>query len=205
MTPTGILELFRAQGALRYDGEGITQLQHAWQCGRLAAAAGAPPELQLAAWLHDLGHLMSGLPGSPTTRGLDDVHEQLGAASLRPLFGDAVAGPVALHVAAKRYLVATRPEYRERLSPDSRRSLALQGGAMDTEQAIAFRALPHADEALRVRAWDDLGKRAEWRPESDEAALAELRALIERVQRDPAPRADPPVQPSVQPPEVRAT
>ena len=39
MTPTGILELFRAQGALRYDGEGITQLQHAWQCGRLAAAA----------------------------------------------------------------------------------------------------------------------------------------------------------------------
>jgi phosphonate degradation associated HDIG domain protein len=186
MTPAHIVDLFRTHGALSYDGEGITQLQHAWQCGRLAAAAGAPPAVQLAAWLHDLGHLMSGLPGSPTTRGIDDVHEQLGAAALRPLFGEAVAGPVALHVAAKRYLVATRPEYRERLSPDSRRSLALQGGAMDREETLAFRALPHAEDALRVRTWDDLGKRAEWRPRDDEAALGELRALIARVQHDAA-------------------
>lgn len=49
LRPESILALFERQGALQYDGEGVTQLQHAWQCGRLAARAGAPPPLQLAA------------------------------------------------------------------------------------------------------------------------------------------------------------
>lgn len=181
MSPKEILDLFRAHGGLAYDGEGITQLQHGWQCGRLAAAAGAAPTLQLAAWLHDLGHLMSGLAGSPTTRGIDDRHEALAAHALRPLFGAAVAEPVALHVEAKRYLVAAQPGYREKLSADSRRSLALQGGPMDGEAALAFRARPWAEEALRVRAWDDRAKRADWQPDSAEAALAELRLLLEQV------------------------
>ncbi len=189
MTPQEILQAFREGGELSYEGEGITQLQHGWQCGQLAAAAGASPALQLAAWLHDLGHMLSGLEGSPTTRGIDDGHERIASDLLRAPFGLSVSEPIALHVRAKRYLVALYPDYRERLSPDAVRSLALQGGPMSVAEASAFRAERFHDDALRVRAWDDLGKRREWQPASTESALQDLDALMRRVLAKPAARS----------------
>lgn len=173
-----IAALYAARGHIAYDGEGITQLQHGWQCARLARQAGAAPALQLAAWLHDLGHLMTDLEGSPTLRGVDDAHEHLGARALAGTFGPAVAQPVALHVPAKRCLVAVRPGYLEALSPDSVRSLALQGGPMTADEAAAFLRQPHARDALRLRAWDDLAKNPLLLPQSDAHALDELRALM---------------------------
>src|SRR5262245_31350969 len=113
-----ILDLYRERGAMEYEGEGVTQIAHAAQCGALARAAGASPELELAAWLHDIGHLLAGLPGTPTLEGIDDHHENRGAAFLIEAFGLGVAEPVRLHVAAKRYLVATNPGYYESLSAD---------------------------------------------------------------------------------------
>lgn len=183
LQPDAILALFERRGALQYEGEGVTQVQHAWQCGRLAARAGATPSLQLAAWLHDLGHLLSDLSGSPTVQGCDDRHEAVAAVLLRPVFGDAVAEPVALHVQAKRCLVATRPGYHDHLSPDSVRSLALQGGPLGVSEAAQFMALPHAQEALRLRAWDDAAKQAAWRPANTMQALDELAALMARHDR----------------------
>jgi len=177
-----ILALFEGKGGLMYDGEGITQLEHAWQCGQLAREAGASPALQLASWLHDVGHLMNGLTGTPTLTGLDDAHESTGATMLRAIWGDAVAEPVRLHVQAKRYLVATVPGYAGKLSPDSVRSLALQGGPMKTLECDEFAADPYADDAKRLRAWDDAGKRHAWFSETTAAALAELRVLMERVE-----------------------
>jgi phosphonate degradation associated HDIG domain protein len=173
-----IAALYAERGHFAYEGEGVTQWQHAWQSARLARLAQAAPALELAAWLHDLGHLMSGLAGTPTLDGVDDRHEEVAARALRPLFGDAVAAPVALHVAAKRYLVATAPGYRERLSADSVRSLALQGGPMSNAECEAFRRLPHAGDALRLRAWDEAAKDAALLPPDPAAAQAELRALM---------------------------
>ena len=157
--PQTILELLARKGAMAYEGEGISQIAHAWQCGQLARAARATQALQLASWLHDLGHLLTDLSGSPTTQGIDDRHEQLGANMLDAIWGPAVAEPVRLHVAAKRYLVATYPEYREKLSPDSVRSLALQGGPMDLEESVQFQASPYALDAQQLRVWDETGKR----------------------------------------------
>src|SRR5262245_12996840 len=139
-----VLALFDRHGALEYAGEGVTQWQHAWQCARLAQRAHATPALQAAAWLHDLGHLLDGAVETPTLRGHDDRHEVRAAALLQPLFGEAVARPVALHVEAKRYLVTMRPGYAERLSADSQRSLALQGGPMDRAEAQVWAAQPFA-------------------------------------------------------------
>lgn len=174
-----VVDCLRRHGGLSYEGEGITQLQHAWQCARLAQRAGAAPALQLAAWLHDLGHLLTGLRGSPTLRGIDDRHEALGAAVLREQFGPAVSEPVALHVSAKRCLVATGSDYASGLSADSVRSLALQGGPMDEAECAAFLALPMARDAMRLRVWDDLAKQPDWRYDSEDAALAELSALVQ--------------------------
>src|SRR5262245_47688843 len=155
-----ILDLYRTRGGMEYEGEGVTQLAHAAQCGALARAAGVTPELELAAWLHDIGHLLAALPGTPTRDGIDDRHETVGAAFLRDAFGHQVSEPVALHVAAKRYLVSSSPDYYLRLSADSRRSLALQGGRMSPVEQRAFIERLCARDALRVRAWDDAAKRA---------------------------------------------
>lgn len=176
-----ILQLFRARGAMAYEGEGVSQLQHAWQCGRQAARAGASDALRLAAWLHDLGHLVSPLSGTPTLLQLDDHHETVAGQLLCAAFGDAVGMPVQLHVQAKRYLVAVHPVYRDRLSPDSVRSLALQGGPMSDNEISSYRAQPWADDALRLRAWDDVGKLAHWQPGSTAEALQELAGLMDRV------------------------
>ena len=179
-----ILALFEGKGGLIYDGEGITQLEHAWQCGQLARDAGASPALQLASWLHDVGHLMNGLTGTPTLTGTDDVHENLGAAMLHAVWGIEVSEPVRLHVDAKRYLVATVPGYARKLSPDSVRSLALQGGPMKSLECDAFASNPHAEDAKKLRTWDDIGKRPAWFCESTAAAMTELRALMARVSSD---------------------
>lgn len=183
MTPDDIVARYAERGHFAYEGEGITQLEHAWQCARLAETAGATPALRLAAWLHDLGHLMTGLEGSPTLRGIDDAHEKLAARALARAFGAAVAEPVALHVEAKRYLVGREPRYRDSLSADSIRSLALQGGPMGPDEAATFIALPHARDALKLRAWDDRAKDPELRPASTGHALDELRALMTQVAR----------------------
>jgi phosphonate degradation associated HDIG domain protein len=175
------VECFARHGALSYEGEGVSQLQHAWQCAQLARSAAATAELQLAAWLHDIGHLLTDWQGSPTLRGIDDRHEALGAALLGERFGAAVAEPVALHVRAKRCLVAQNPAYARGLSQDSVRSLALQGGPMDAAEGAAYLALPRSRDARRLRAWDDQAKRADWCFERSAAALDELAALIDRV------------------------
>ena len=180
-SPLDLLELYVFKGNLAYDGEGISQIEHAWQCGKLAQQAGATPELQLASWLHDLGHLMTDLRGTPTLRGIDDQHENHGAQALHALWGSAVAEPVRLHVHAKRYLVATHPGYAATLSPDSVRSLALQGGPMSPQECGEFRANAFALDAQQLRSWDDNGKRIGWFAPDTQQALSELQDLMHRV------------------------
>src|SRR6476661_8176538 len=48
--------------------------------------------------------------------------------------------------------------YHDRLSADSKRSLALQGGVFDAAAAEAFLAQPGARDAVMLRQWDDLAK-----------------------------------------------
>jgi phosphonate degradation associated HDIG domain protein len=152
--------LFDRLGARMYDGEPVTQLEHALQSAALAEAEGATPALVTAALLHDLGHLVHDLGESPTLRGIDDVHQYAALPFLRGLYDDDVLQPIKLHVDAKRYLCATRPGYLEALSADSKRSLALQGGVFTAEAAEAFIRQPGATEAVRLRIWDDLAKTA---------------------------------------------
>jgi phosphonate degradation associated HDIG domain protein len=153
-----ILELYRQKAGREYEGEGVTQLEHALQSAHLAEQALAPRELVCAALLHDIGHLLNDRGDTPTLRGVDDLHQYMALPFLRAHFSEAVLGPIRLHVDAKRYLCATRPEYYERLSEDSRRSLKLQGGVFEPTQAERFIRQPHAADAVKVRLWDDAAK-----------------------------------------------
>jgi phosphonate degradation associated HDIG domain protein len=155
-----IQTLFETRGHAQYSGEPVTQLQHALQSAALAEAEGADDELVTAALLHDLGHLVHELGETPTLQGVDDLHQFIAIPFLRGLFSARVLGAVQGHVDAKRYLCATRPGYLAALSADSQRSLVLQGGVFDAAQADAFIAQPGAQEAVRLRLWDDAAKSA---------------------------------------------
>jgi phosphonate degradation associated HDIG domain protein len=162
--------LFAQRGEEQYTGEPVTQLEHALQCALLAEQQGADDALVTAALLHDLGHLLHNLSdelgGSPTEHGVDDVHQYLALPFLRSLFEDRVLNAIKLHVDAKRYLCATRPEYFAKLSPDSVRSLTLQGGIFSANDAETFIAQLGAQDAVQVRIWDDLAKAPQLRTPS---------------------------------------
>lgn len=153
-----IAVLLEQKGSRRYGLAAVSQLQHALQAALLAEQMGADAALVTAALLHDVGHMVHGLGEDPAADGVDDRHEELGRAYLAGLFGPAVTEPVRLHVAAKRYLCATEADYFAKLSPDSVRSLALQGGPMSPKEVAAFDALPHAQAAVRLRRFDEGAK-----------------------------------------------
>jgi len=153
--------LYTERGAVRYEINGrssVTQLQHALQCAALAAAAGSADELVAAALLHDLGHLLQEHEGDEMSAGRDDIHQYIALPFLRPHFSAAVLEPIKLHVDAKRYLCGTEGAYWAALSAGSQRSLELQGGPFDAEEAEAFIAQPFAEEAIWLRRWDDRAK-----------------------------------------------
>lgn len=152
--------LFARRGGEMYAGEPVTQLEHALQTAALAEGEGADDELVTASLLHDLGHLLQDLGETPTLRGVDDVHQYAALPFLRGLFSERVLGAIRLHVDAKRYLCFSRPGYHDALSADSQRSLRLQGGIFDTAQAAAFIDQGDANDAVRLRLWDDLAKSA---------------------------------------------
>jgi len=153
-----IAYLFARHGDTQYSGEPVTQTEHALQTAWFAEQAGADDELITAALLHDLGHLLHDHGDTPTERGIDDLHQYSALPFLRGVFPDRVLDAIRWHVDAKRYLCATRPEYQAALSADSQRSLVLQGGVFSPEEAAAFIAQPNAEDAVRLRLWDDQAK-----------------------------------------------
>ncbi len=152
-----IFAVFAQRGADRY-GEDVTQLEHALQCARLAVLDEAPDSLVAAALLHDYSHLFEARGDAAERDGVDAGHETHGARLLGPWFGPEVTTPIALHVAAKRYLCAVEPDYEDSLSRASALSLRLQGGRFTPEQAQRFEAAPFAADAVRLRRYDDAGK-----------------------------------------------
>ena len=129
-----IAELFAGPGARDYLGEAVTIGEHMRQAGALAEAAGAAAAAG--------GRGPAARRGAPARRRSDARHGRRRSAVAGQWFGAAVTEPVRLHVAAKRYLCATEPGYFALLSPESVRTLALQGGPMTPEQAAAFGRCP---------------------------------------------------------------
>ena len=153
-----IFRLFESKGKTSYLGEPVSQLQHALQAANCALREHAPAHLVVAALLHDVGHLVEDLPEDIAGRGIDAKHEEIGHEWLSKRFGPEVYEPVRLHVAAKRYLCATDPEYLAKLSAASIQSLRLQGGPMTKSDIRAFETSPFFRDAVQLRHWDDLAK-----------------------------------------------
>ena len=153
-----LASLLTEKGNGLYGLSSVLQMQHALQAAWLAERDGRQPALITAALLHDIGHLVHDLGENPAEHGVDDRHEEVGQAYLSRLFGADVSEPVRLHVAAKRYLCAAEHDYFARLSPDSVRSLELQGGPMSGTEMFAFLDNPHAQAAIQLRRYDEAAK-----------------------------------------------
>jgi phosphonate degradation associated HDIG domain protein len=153
-----ILRIYAAHGAAAYFGERVSMREHALQAAHFARLEGAADALVLAALLHDIGHLLEEPPEAISDWTEDARHEQTGARWLARHFDAGICEPVRLHVPAKRYLCATDLSYFARLSPASVHTLQLQGGPMSRAEVLQFERERFAQEAVRVRRWDDQGK-----------------------------------------------
>jgi len=151
-----LFSLYEKYGDENY-GEGVTQLMHMVQCAKLAIKEGCDDEMVLAAFFHDIGHLLEH-DEEMGTYGKKD-HDKLGHDLLLQYgFSERIAKLVASHVATKRYLTYKEPGYYEKLSDASKATLQYQGGPMNAEEASMYENDPLIKEYIRIRYWDDLGK-----------------------------------------------
>jgi phosphonate degradation associated HDIG domain protein len=172
-----IRRIFERRGSDAYFGESVSMKDHALQAAYFAQQGAAPTALVVAALLHDVGHLLDNVPDDIEDWTADAHHEELGSRWLAQRFRPEVSEPVRLHVAAKRYLCATDPQYFETLSTASVHTLKLQGGLLAAHEIAAFEAQPYFRQAVRVRRWDDQGKVAGLSTPS----LEDYTALIETL------------------------
>ena len=166
---TFVTELFRRGENLAYGTGQVSMCAHMLQTAKLAEKDDAPTALIVAALLHDIGHFGTDYPldfedarhAAMLAIELDHCHEEVGAKILEPYYGPEVTEPVRLHVPAKRYLCCLDADYYNGLSETTRHTLRLQGGPMTLAESKAFAAQPFAEDAARLRRWDDLAMIAE--------------------------------------------
>ena len=164
LTPDTIVafigSIFDRRGGEEYLGEPVTMGEHMLQAATIAEQNGQSEEIIVAALLHDIGHFTSEF-GTFTMEDTEDRHhEDAGAQVLEQFFPPVVTDCCRYHVAAKRYLCATRPDYFSRLSEASVHSLNLQGGPMTQTEVTAFEKNPNLKAIIAVRYLDEAGKRA---------------------------------------------
>jgi phosphonate degradation associated HDIG domain protein len=165
LTPQTIVaflgDIFQRRGGEEYLGEPVTMAEHMLQGAALAEKANMPERIIVAALLHDIGHFTSEFGTYHPGDTHDRHHEEAGAEVLEAFFPTVVTDCVRYHVAAKRYLCATKPEYFGRLSAASVHTLNLQGGPMSPEEVTEFERNPNLREIIEVRYLDDAGKHAD--------------------------------------------
>jgi phosphonate degradation associated HDIG domain protein len=165
LTPDNIVafigDIFDRRGGEEYLGEPVTMAQHMLQGATIAEQQGLSEEIIVGVLLHDIGHFTSEFGTYHPDDTEDRHHEDAGAEVLGRFFPSVITDCVKYHVAAKRYLCATRPDYFKRLSPASVHTLELQGGPMSAAEVADFEANPNLKEIIQVRYLDEAGKRAD--------------------------------------------
>jgi putative nucleotidyltransferase with HDIG domain len=153
-------DLFFKYGDITY-GEKMSVISHSVQSALIAQEKGFPREMVVAAFLHDIGHMIppSDLP-SESMDGFGAIdHETLGAHFLQQLgFEDVITVPVKNHVQSKRYLCTIHKNYYDSLSLASQKTMEFQGGLLSTSEVAQFEADPYFRQSIELRLLDDEAK-----------------------------------------------
>ena len=172
-----LADIFERRGGEEYLGEPVTMAEHMLQGATLAEQQGQREEIIVAPLLHDIGHFTSEFGTFSMEDTEDRFHEEAGAQVLERFFPTIVTDCVRYHVAAKRYLCATRPEYLALLSAASVHSLNLQGGPMSAAEVAEFETNPNVEDIVAVRYLDDAGKE----PDMKTPGFAHFAPMVQRV------------------------
>ena len=172
-----IADIFERCGDQEYLGEPVTMAEHMLQGATFAQRDGQPDDIVVATLLHDIGHFTSEFGTFSMQDTQDRYHEHAGEQVLRDFFPPVITDCVKYHVAAKRYLCATDPDYFAKLSPASVHSLNLQGGPMTADEVAEFEQNPNLQAIVQVRLYDDQGKIAGM----ETPGFAHFAPMVERV------------------------
>lgn len=177
-------KLYEKHGSKGYIGEPISQYEHAMQAALLSedffksAASNVQGEVILAAFFHDVGHLLRYEPWfQGQLMGNLGVmeHEKVGAVFLSRMgFPEKICKLVAAHIVTKRYLITKNPKYYNNLSITSRQTFEYQGGRLDSRQLKAFENDDLFLFHLKIREWDDKAK------ETDKELLEKIKKINPR-------------------------
>ena len=134
-----------------------------------------------AAFLHDLGHLLNLQGETPTRAAIDDQHQYFAIPFLRPAVpARRCSSAIRLHVDAKRALCALEPGLlRERCRRTRSAASRCRAACSRRAQAEHFLRQPYAEDAMRVRRWDDAAKV----PGMPTPGLAHFEAILRTVAR----------------------
>jgi predicted HD phosphohydrolase len=154
-------------------GEEVSVLDHGLQTADLLRRA-FPRDvaLQVAGLLHDIDHVLGCHPS---------VHGELAAHYLDNVMSPEVVGLIRLHVPAKRYLVATDPDYRARLSAASELSLRAQGADLLDDELDELVLNPMWRRVVALRRADEQAKTHGVRFAPLSSWLAPLEQMVRRV------------------------
>ena len=152
-----IIQLYNDKGDVEYDiGEKVSQIEHGLQAADTAREKGYDVETQIAALLHDIGHLLDA--EKMADLGIKD-HEKVASDHLKELgFPDKVCQLVRNHVNGKKYLIAVNKDYNDNLSNASRQTLKHQGGPMSKKEQKEFEKGPYFQDHLNFRELDEIAK-----------------------------------------------
>jgi phosphonate degradation associated HDIG domain protein len=170
-------DIFERRGGEEYLGEPVTMAQHMLQGATIAEKNGMPEVVIVAALLHDIGHFTSEFGTYSPDDTHDRHHEEAGAEVLAAFFPTLVTDCVRYHVAAKRYLCATKPEYFKRLSAASVHTLGLQGGPMTAEEVAEFQKNENLERIIQVRYLDEAGKH----PDMETPPFRHFAPMVQRI------------------------
>lgn len=171
-------DIFQRRGREEYLGECVTMEQHMLQAAHFAKQANESEEVIIAALLHDIGHFTSEFGAYSPDDTEDKHHEDAGAEILQTFFPKLISDCARYHVAAKRYLCATTPDYFNKLSPASVHTLSLQGGPMNDVEIAQFESNPYLTQIVNVRRYDEAGKEPDLETEPFSYYLPMMRRLV---------------------------
>ena len=152
--------IFTQGGNAAYFGENVSQFEHAAQSLMLAISEEQSIDMQVAAFLHDIGHLLETYANEKAMDiyGRKDHEEAAQLWLMERGFSKKIQTMVKNHVIAKRYLCFKNPEYYLGLSDASKQTMEFQGGKMSETEALYFENEPYFEESILLRKWDDKAK-----------------------------------------------
>ncbi len=177
--------MFSVFGMEPYDPGALSQYEHAAQTAMLAKHGCADEDVQIAAFLHEIGQMLPFEQESePQVVMANKSWAKAGAKWLLSRgFSEKISILVENHDHAKRYLMYKYPLYISVNSNPSDLSFHFEADPMSEMEADAFQQQPYFELMIRMRRWDDAAKVPNYQTPDLEHFLAMIKRHLDRNRR----------------------